>query len=178
MHISYSSCAKAKTNVLPWVSLWLVLDWKGNGVFGKGKASTPSLSVSFILCPPHKTFTHILFTKGGKIDPKGENYKASQDSSFLAINAKGGELIGPKQKGHTTTHFRKLFNKGEEIISIAKTLLTTKGRTSGELLFSQRKSNWNKGRIFENALWNHILIPLAICKRIWKDFSKRFAKTR
>jgi hypothetical protein len=29
----------------------------------------------------------------------------------------------------------------------------------------------------ENAFWNHIIIALAICKRIWKDFSKRFAKT-
>jgi hypothetical protein len=100
------------------------------------------------LCRYHLSFALLIklslisfLPKGGKIDPKGENYKASQDSSFLAINAKGGELIGPKQKGHTTTHFRKLFNKGEEIISIAKTLLTTKGRTSGELLFSQRKSN-------------------------------------
>jgi Na+/melibiose symporter-like transporter len=32
MRISYSSCAKAKTNVLPRVFLCLVLDWKGNGV--------------------------------------------------------------------------------------------------------------------------------------------------
>jgi hypothetical protein len=47
--ISY--CAKAKTNVLPLVSPWLVLDWKGNDVFGKGKTSTTTLSVSFTLCP-------------------------------------------------------------------------------------------------------------------------------
>ena len=40
MHISYSSCAKSKTNVLPCVFLYLVLDWKGNGVFGEDKAST------------------------------------------------------------------------------------------------------------------------------------------
>jgi hypothetical protein len=43
---------------------------------------------------------------------------------------KVGKLIGPKQKDCTTTHFQKLFHKGEEIISIAKTLLTTKGRHS------------------------------------------------
>jgi hypothetical protein len=30
--------------------------------------------------------------------PKGGEFKGSQDSSFLAINAKGGEFIGPKQK--------------------------------------------------------------------------------
>jgi hypothetical protein len=54
MHVSYSSCAKAKTNVLPSVFLSLVLDLKGNGVLGKGKASTTTLSVSFILCPTHE----------------------------------------------------------------------------------------------------------------------------
>jgi hypothetical protein len=113
------------------------------------------MSVSFILCLTHKlpigiTFTHIFFL------PNGENSKGSQDSSFLAINAKGGEFIGPKQKDRATTHFQifknyftkkgnyfnwYLFHKRKEIISIAKTLLTAKGRTSqGELLFSQRKN--------------------------------------
>jgi hypothetical protein len=46
MHIFYSSCAEAKTNVLPSVFLYLVLDWMENGVDGIGKASTASLSVS------------------------------------------------------------------------------------------------------------------------------------
>jgi hypothetical protein len=49
MYISYYSCAKSKTNVRPSVFLYLVLDWKGNGVIGKGKASAPYLSVSFAL---------------------------------------------------------------------------------------------------------------------------------
>jgi hypothetical protein len=31
--------------------------------------------------------------------------KGSQKSPFLAINAKGGESISPKQKDRTTTHF-------------------------------------------------------------------------
>jgi hypothetical protein len=55
----------------------------------------------------------------------------------LAINAKWGEFIGPKQKDRTTAvcfqnycRFQILFHKGEEFISIAKTLLTAKGRTS------------------------------------------------
>jgi hypothetical protein len=54
----------------------------------------------------------------------------------LTINAKWGEINRPKAKGphnRTTTHFlnfQKLFHKGEEIISIAKPLLTAKGRTS------------------------------------------------
>jgi hypothetical protein len=42
-----------------------------------------------------------------------EKYQASQVSSFLAINAKGGELIGPKQKDCTTSLDRTttLFSK-------------------------------------------------------------------
>jgi hypothetical protein len=49
----------------------------------------------------------------------------------LAINAKRVKLIGPKQKDRTTNlNLQKLFQKGGEIISIAKTLLTSKGRTS------------------------------------------------
>jgi hypothetical protein len=60
MHISYSCCAKAKTNVLPSVFLYLVLDLKGNEVVGKGKASTTFSSVSYILCPTH-VFTFIFF---------------------------------------------------------------------------------------------------------------------
>jgi hypothetical protein len=55
-----------------------------------------------------------------------------------------GENNRPKAKGpdhHPLSNLKKLFHKGEEIISIAKTLLTAKGRTSlGELLFSQKKS--------------------------------------
>jgi hypothetical protein len=51
----------------------------------------------------------------------------------LAINAKWGEFIGPKQKDRTTiSKFKNYFNwylfQKREIIS--KTLLTAKGRTS------------------------------------------------
>jgi hypothetical protein len=72
----------------------------------------------------------------------------------LAINAKGGEFIGPKQKDRTTTttlFFQKLFHKGEEIVSVAKTLLTAKRRTSWELLFSQREKHLKQGRIFQKT---------------------------
>jgi hypothetical protein len=48
----------------------------------------------------------------------------------------------------------------------------------GELLFSQRKAFETEGGIsnLKNASWNHILIPLAICKRIWKVFPKDLQK--
>jgi hypothetical protein len=35
--------------------------------------------------------------------------KGSQKTPFLVINAKGGELLSPKQKDRTTTNF-KIFN--------------------------------------------------------------------
>jgi hypothetical protein len=57
---------------------------------------------------------------------------------FLALDAKGGEINRPKAKGphhHPSSNFQKLFHKGKEISSIAKTLLTAKGRTSSEGAF-------------------------------------------
>jgi hypothetical protein len=59
----------------------------------------------------------------------------------LALNAKGGKVLGPKQKDRTTSkrtappyHFQiqkfQLVSVSKvEIISITKTLLTAKGRT-------------------------------------------------
>jgi hypothetical protein len=50
----------------------------------------------------------------------------------LALNAKGGEINRPKAKGSHAPPpcFQKLFQKGGEIIQIAKTLLIAKGRNS------------------------------------------------
>jgi hypothetical protein len=47
--------------------------------------------------------------------------------------------------------FQKLFHKGGEKISITKlnSLDKLRGELQGELLFSQRKSIWNRGRIFK-----------------------------
>jgi hypothetical protein len=61
-------------------------------------------------------FTHILFAKGGE-----SNYQRAYISlkyPFLAIHAKGGESISPKQKDRTTTNFqnfelRKDFSNGD-----------------------------------------------------------------
>jgi hypothetical protein len=86
MRISYFSCAKAKTNVLPSVFLYLVLDSKGNEVVGKGKAPTTFLSVSYTLCPTH-VFTFIYFL-----------LKASIFLHFWQLIPKGEKLIG-KAKG-------------------------------------------------------------------------------
>jgi hypothetical protein len=40
----------------------------------------------------------------------GESKKGSQKTLFLAINAKGGENISPKQKDRTTTNFKTFKN--------------------------------------------------------------------
>jgi hypothetical protein len=105
--------------VLSSVFLSLVLDWKGNGVYGKDKASTPTLTVSSTLyrysCNSLLVwpFTHIYFTIWDKVlGPKGGEIvkKGSQVLRFLVINAKGGESIKPKAKGPHHHHFKIFTN--------------------------------------------------------------------
>jgi hypothetical protein len=84
MHISYSFCAKAKTNVLPRVFLYLVLNWQGNGVVGNGKASAPYSLVSFDLLMYLLSYL----------------FKDLSISLFLALNAKGEKLIGQTKGPH------------------------------------------------------------------------------
>jgi hypothetical protein len=82
-----------------------------NRVFGEDKASTPlhriihpSLSLRTAL---HFgiIFTHILFAKGGESLKRA--YISLRKYLFLAIHAKGGESISPKQEDRTTTNFKK-----------------------------------------------------------------------
>jgi hypothetical protein len=40
----------------------------------------------------------------------GEKGKGLTVSLFLTINAKGGEILSPKQKDRTTTNFKKKFS--------------------------------------------------------------------
>jgi hypothetical protein len=79
--------------------------------FGEDKASTPlhriihpspSLRTALQFCI---IFTPILFTKGGESLKKGLYF--THKYPFLAIHAKGGESISPKQKDRTTTNFKK-----------------------------------------------------------------------
>jgi hypothetical protein len=51
-------------------------------------------------------FTPILFTKGGESLKMG--LYVTHKYPFLAIHAKGGESISPKQKDPTTTNFKIL----------------------------------------------------------------------
>jgi hypothetical protein len=102
MHISYSSSAKAKTNVFSSVFLYLVLDRKGNEVFGKDKASTPTLMVSFTLVDIPQTLTwynlSLIF-----LLPMGEKVlKGSRSLCFWRLMPKGEKVLSPKQKDRTT----------------------------------------------------------------------------
>jgi hypothetical protein len=49
--------------------------------------------------------SYVLFAKGEKIISKGPIFHSKYP--FLAIHAKGGESIGPKQKDRTTTLISK-----------------------------------------------------------------------
>jgi hypothetical protein len=51
-------------------------------------------------------FTPILFTKGGESLKKGLYF--THKYPFLAIHAKGGESISPKQKDRTTINFKHI----------------------------------------------------------------------
>jgi hypothetical protein len=71
-------------------------------------------------------------------------------------------------------HFSKL-------VSISKSSWKLIGEFhSGGVLFSQRKNIWNWGRNFKswNASYNYIHIPLTICKKNLKIFSKRICKNK
>jgi hypothetical protein len=73
----------------------------------KTKASTPLHNSSFVVTPSHFSnvgiiFTHILFAKGEKVVTRALMIP------FLAIYAKGGESMSPKQKDRTTTNFKIL----------------------------------------------------------------------
>jgi hypothetical protein len=118
---------------------------------------------------------------------------------FLAIYAKGGESMSPKQKDRTTTLILKLmiFNwqfqigillcsKGEEVSifksDILKPSWTLKGEfIEGEFCLVKGKSIWNRGRKFQmlKMLRKILFIYLWLFEKgLWKEFTKEFAKTK
>jgi hypothetical protein len=114
MHISYSSCAKAKTNVLSKYISILSLRLKGKWSIRQRQGfHYDSISIIYPLLSYKLSF--ISFYK------RGRESQASQVSSFLAINAKGGEINRPKAKELHHHHvFQKLFQKRGGIIQITK----------------------------------------------------------
>jgi hypothetical protein len=73
--------------------------------FGEDKGSTPLHRIIHPSSSLHTTlqfgiiFTHLLFAKGGEM-----GLYFTHKYPFLAIHAKGGESISPKQKDSTTTN--------------------------------------------------------------------------
>jgi hypothetical protein len=80
----------------------LSLRLKGNGVFDKDKASTPTLMVSFILCRYSSKLSFGMTLHSYFFYQWGRKYQGLSSSPFLVINAKGGQNIKPKAKGRTT----------------------------------------------------------------------------
>jgi hypothetical protein len=66
----------------------------------------PSPSLQAILRLWYNLHSYVLFAKGEKIVREGPIFHSKYP--FLAIHAKGGESIGPKQKDRTTTLILKL----------------------------------------------------------------------
>ena len=56
-------------------------------------------------------FTHFFMTKGG------DGNKMALMIPFLAIHAKGGESMSPKQKDRTTTNFKNLSVEYFQLVS-------------------------------------------------------------
>jgi hypothetical protein len=124
---------------------------------------------------------------------------------FLAIHAKGGESISPKQKDRTTNHlilkrvfqlvwfsndnfknwYLIMFKRGRKVVFqnwYIKTLLNTKRRilSRGSFVLSKKKHLKQGEKIsnLENASQNLIHLPLTICKRTLKRIYKRICKNK
>jgi hypothetical protein len=75
----------------------------------KGFHSTPSNYSSFAVAPQcspiwYNLHSYIIYQRGESLK-KGLYF--THMYPFLAIHAKGGETISPKQKDHTTTNFKR-----------------------------------------------------------------------
>jgi hypothetical protein len=131
----------------------------------------------------------------------GESLKGLIKSPFLAINAKGGEILSPKQKDRTTTlwiFLIDIFQIGmftfnwymysklaSQYISnwylLKPSWKLRREFYSGGVLFSQRKSIWNRGRKFQILKMLLAILFLYLwlfAKGFWKYFPKEFAKTK
>jgi hypothetical protein len=109
LHISYLSYAKAKTNMFPWVSCVLSLRLKGKWSIWQRHRFHFTPSVLSILCRYSAISQNWYNLSLIFICTIGEKVKRALKTPFLAINAKGGESISPKQKDRTTTPNFKIF---------------------------------------------------------------------
>ena len=140
-------------------------------------------------------FTHMFYL------PKGRKlFKEGSNDSVFGDSCQRGREHEPKAKGpHHQLTLKRVFSldmifnlvspcvqKGGENsifkINILKPSWTLRGGFHlGGVLFSQRKSIWNKGRKFQilKMLRKILFIYLWLfAKGLWKEFTKQFAKTK
>jgi hypothetical protein len=95
----------------------------------------------------------------------------------LAIHAKGGESISPKQKDRTTTHFQKVFKKWWILVIVSK-----KGEKEAPSKIGILKPSWTlRGGIY----WGGVLFKSKEKHlkqggenfKSWKCFSKSYSFT-
>jgi hypothetical protein len=158
--------AKAKINMLPSVFLYLILDWKGNGVEGNDKASTAysfGIKHSF---PNSCTYIQIFLVEGLWF------------YSFFVLNVKGEKSLGQSKRTAPPLCFIKTFylpnwyywtiyTKGENFFQV-------------ELLFGQRKSIWKGGESFklENAFEKFYYYTLGQLQMNLKRFYQKICKNK
>jgi hypothetical protein len=84
-----------------------------------------------------------------------------------------GRINRPKAKGpHHHPVFKNYFTKGEKLVKLQNPSWQLRGEfLQGELLFSQRKSIWNRGRIFKI-----LKMPFEIIFLYYWLFAKDFEK--
>jgi hypothetical protein len=137
-------------------------------------------------------FTHLFW-------PKRENVTSrALMIPFLAIHAKKGEKwaqskrTAPPSISNFKNSVLNIFQlvsyrvqKGEKVVfqnDTSKPSWTLRGGSLlGGVLFSQRRSIWNRGRKFQilKMLCKILFIHLwLLAKELWKGFTKEFAKTK
>jgi hypothetical protein len=122
MHISYSSCTKAKTNVLSKYTSMFSLKLKGKWSIRQGQGFHSNSDGIIHPLPLLRKISIGMTFHSYPLITKGE-LKGPQDSLFLAINAKGEKVLGPKQKDRTTTFskFKNYFTKRKKLFqSVSK----------------------------------------------------------
>jgi hypothetical protein len=124
---------------------------------------------------------------------KSKGLYFTQKYPFLAIHAKGGESISPKQKDRTTTNFKNFkesfhwyfisnwYNLLQKI-EYLKPSWTLRGEFHwGGVLFKLKEKHLKHGEKIsnlENASFNLIHIPLTICKKFLKRILQRICKNK
>jgi hypothetical protein len=164
---------------------------KGERAWAQSKRTTPSPNFNMIFNWKFQIGI-LLCSKGGESSIS----EGSNDSVFDDLCQRGREHE-PKAKGphhHLILTWFSIGNfklvsyyvqKGDKVvfqIDISKPSWTLRGEFHwGRVLFSQRKSIWNRGRKFQilKMLRKILFIYLWLfAKELWKGFTKEFAKTK